>query len=135
MSVGAVVQATTDDRAPWGLALGMAALLTVTGVALAVLAWRGMRGRLRRNRIAGIRTSATLASDEAWFEAQRVGGPASVVGGLVQVLTAVLLLFRPSETWTSIIVLGGVGVSTLFVIWGAVRGHRAAVALAQESPG
>lgn len=124
-----VSSSDVDDQIPLALALSMAAVLSAAGTLVAVMARRGIDGRLQRNRLAGIRTSATLASDEAWHEGQRVGGPLTMAGGVLMMVTAVPLLFRPSENVAGGTILVGVCVATGLVILGGIKGHRAAVRL------
>lgn len=60
------------------LAVGLAA-------AGAVLVWLGLRqrtGALPRNVLAGLRTTATLASDEAWYAAHHATWPHIVAAGV-----------------------------------------------------
>jgi len=47
----------------------------MSGVLLLWLARRSERGLLRRNPIAGVRTTLTLSSDVAWYPAQRAASP------------------------------------------------------------
>jgi uncharacterized membrane protein len=54
--------------------MAVALMLTTLGaVTLLTVGLMGLLGRLPRNHFAGIRTRATLASDEAWAEAHRAG--------------------------------------------------------------
>ncbi|HEX4142640.1 MAG TPA: SdpI family protein [Pirellulales bacterium] len=61
----------------------------VVGLLLAVLG--NWMGKLRRNRVAGIRTPWTLKSDVVWERTHRIGGRLMVVLGLVIIVAALLL--------------------------------------------
>ena len=74
--------------------LGAAVLLGVGAVALAGVGLAGLLGRLPRNRVAGVRTPASLASAEAFRVANRVAAPAVLAGALVLVLGALALTRR-----------------------------------------
>lgn len=51
------------------------------GAILGVLAWGGVSGRLRRNAVAGIRTSGTLSTDVAWRAGHHAAGRWLAHGG------------------------------------------------------
>jgi uncharacterized membrane protein len=57
---------------------GLGLVLAMFSVALGLV-----MPKLRRNGVAGIRTSATLASDETWARTHRFGGAVLVVAGVV----------------------------------------------------
>lgn len=83
-----------DQNAYAAFILGL--LLVGSGLVLLWVGWLGGQGRLTRQNIAGIRTRATLASDEAWNAAHRAGAPwllaggvAALLGGLVDLLLSV----------------------------------------------
>jgi uncharacterized membrane protein len=64
-------------------------ITTLASFALLLIGLMGLLGRLPPNHFAGVRTSATTASDEAWYEAHRVGSApmifaavAALAGGL-----------------------------------------------------
>ena len=92
--------------------------------------WVGKRSRhdgIGRNGVVGLRTKTTLASDEAWFAAQRAGatltfaaGVASAVGGLLS------LFFTDSDATTAAIVLGTAAAVLAIVFLAARAGQRAA---------
>ena len=129
-----------DDPITWAGAAGVMVFVgvcVVIGGAVSILfANRLAEGRMGRNGWAGIRTSATRASDEAWLVAHRVGRTKTVVGGWVMVATALLApviafgaAFGDPElamiVWTAGL-LAGVALGTGLTIAGAVAGHRAA---------
>ena len=53
-------------------------------------------GAVSRNRLYGFRTRRTLASDEAWYPANRIGGIALVVSSLVWLTAGTLLVGQPN---------------------------------------
>jgi uncharacterized membrane protein len=101
----------------------------VSGVALIVVGWLSARRRLRRNRFAGIRTRATMASDEAF----KVGNAASagqvVAAGWILVVGA----GAAGASWAAGVSFGAamatfmvpVAATLAVVLWGAVRAERA----------
>nr|WP_093944890.1 SdpI family protein [Actinoalloteichus hoggarensis] len=110
----------------------LAAVLLPAGAALLVIGWRGLRETLPRNRFAGVRTEATLRSDEAFRVGNRAAGLPTLVSGVIGVLTAagVLGLSGPAQ-WLAL----GVGVLGLIglTVAGGVLGTRAA-ATVKEKP-
>lgn len=54
-----------------------------------------IRGAVSRNRLFGIRPRRTLAPDEAWYPANRIGGIALVVSSLVWLAAGTLLVGEP----------------------------------------
>lgn len=97
-----------------------------------VVGWGGMLGwreRLPRSRGAGVRTAATMRSDEAFRIANKVAGLPTVVAGLVGVLAGVAGLFMPPVAGPIVAsLIGLVGVFAL-VAGGGLLGHRAAEAV------
>ena len=66
-----------------------------------------------------------MASDDAWYAAQRVGAPFVKAAGGVGVVTGLAAL-PFSETTAAAIILGGTAVMATLVVVGGVRGQRAA---------
>ena len=98
-----------------------------------LIMWMGGRmeqGRFRRNRWAGIRTPATMRSDEAWVAAHEVGGPWLSRGGLLFALGGLcgLLggLLNAPEGWVAGFILSGAGAMTVMLVVGTAAGVRAA---------
>ena len=103
-----------------------AVLLIVAGVGLAVVGLCARSGRLPLNPLVGIRTTATMASEEAWYAAHRkaawsffVGAGIAVAGG------AFALQERHEPTRTAWILMSGVFLVGVLA-WGGVEGNRAA---------
>jgi uncharacterized membrane protein len=110
------------------------AALVVVSVVLTVVGGRAARGRLPRGHVVGLRTSATLASEEAWRVGNEVAGAHVVLvgaGGLFASLgTLAVTLAGAGDD-----VVGLISAVTALVIAGGavaagVRGHRAARAWA-----
>jgi uncharacterized membrane protein len=75
-----------------GIGIGLLAL-TVAGFACCYVGFMGLTGKLPRNRWAGIRVGATMASEEAWQAAHRAAGPVMLLGGAA--VFAIGLAFFP----------------------------------------
>ncbi|WP_253864572.1 SdpI family protein [Prauserella halophila] len=94
----------------------------------------GLREKLPRDRGAGVRTRATLRSDEAFRVANRVAGLPTVVAGAVGVLAGVAGFVMPNVWGTVIaVVIGLVGMFAL-VAGGGALGHRAALTVPEPAP-
>ena len=110
-----------------GIALVM---LAFGGVLIAYIGILGFAGKLPRNRFAGIRTSRTLASDDAWRTAHTSGGPALVFGGVA--VFAVALAFAPiafagklGDTALVAVVIAAAGVLLGSVVASLLAANRA----------
>jgi uncharacterized membrane protein len=111
-----------------------AAALVVVGAVLLVVGVLGWRGALRRNRFVGVRTAATMGSEDAFRVGNRVAGPAVCGAGTVAVLGGVAGWAAPSATagWT---VFGIAAVGTLaLLVAGGVVGSAAAARQAHTEP-
>ena len=135
-----------ESEISWAAAIAITLPVTVllvgAGFLMRELAVRGVDGRLKRNRIAGLRSPATLASDEAWVAGHEAGLVDTVRGGTVAIVAAVgalvlswllgMLGALDAEgvvgVWTVLILIGVVAMSVL-VVRGFIRGNRAAKAL------
>jgi hypothetical protein len=112
----------------------MAIVLLVTTLASLVLllvGLMGLLGRLPRNHFAGIRTSATLASDEAWYEGQRVGSAPMIFAAVAAMAMGLAVLpFVLADEVGDGVVAGIVIAQGVLVLTGAVAagfvGNRAA---------
>jgi uncharacterized membrane protein len=113
--LGAAIDGSSDAM-PLALAFFLGPLLIGAGALVAAVAVQGWRGRLPRNRGAGIRTPATLASDETWDTAHRAAGPWMAIGSLGSIVPGIIVLFRPSNAFGSTSILVGMGVMVSFVI-------------------
>lgn len=109
----------------------MGPLLLAAGLLIAAVAVKGWRGDLARNRVVGVRTPATLASDEAWKVAHRLAGPWMVAGSLGAIVPGAILLFRPSNGSAQAVIMIGLAVMVALVIAGGAVGSMGAARLEQ----
>jgi uncharacterized membrane protein len=65
----------------------------LAALALAVFGWMGLLEKIPPNRIAGIRTRFTLASERNWYVTHRAGGALMLLGGAPSL--AIGLAFLP----------------------------------------
>ncbi|WP_053202750.1 SdpI family protein [Jiangella muralis] len=116
-----------------GVRLLLAVIIAASGAAIVWMARAAASGRLRRNYWAGIRTSATLASDDAWLAAHRAARRATETGGWAAIVAALVVFVVPSdpEGLLAVPVLAGAGVLLVFVLIGARRGVLAARAVSE----
>ena len=56
--------------------------LTFGGLGLLVIGLLALRGKLRRNHVAGIRTPFTMRSDENWYATHRHAAPVLIFAGV-----------------------------------------------------
>jgi hypothetical protein len=93
----------------------------------------GWRERLPRERGTGVRTAATMRSDEAFRMGNKVAGLPTLVGGLIGVVGGVAGLVMPTTGGT--IAAAVVGLAGLFalVVGGGLLGNRAAAAVPEPS--
>lgn len=73
-----------------GVVLVITTLASLTAMVVGLM---GLLGRLPRNHFAGFRTAATLASDEAWIEAHRLGSAPLIFGAVAALMAG--LAFTP----------------------------------------
>lgn len=116
--------------ASYPLPMVVVALIPILGGLLVGLGgYLGWSGRLHRDRAAGVRTPATMRSDEAFALGNRVAGVPTMAAGLVAVLAGLAALTMPTAFGTIIAaVIGVVGMLALLAA-GGVLGHRAALAV------
>jgi uncharacterized membrane protein len=94
--------------------------LVVIGVGI-----RGWQERLPRNFIAGVRTPATMRSDEAFRIANKVAAPLEVAGGAVMVAGGALATVLPVRASKSTL-LATASVAVALLMIGAAQGASAA---------
>lgn len=103
----------------------LVAALLVAGASLLLVGASGWSGKLPRNRWAGVRTPASMSSDEAFAAANRVAGPVVVTAGAVAVLSGLLAIGADGALC---VVLASIGLAGAIVLTlaGGVLGNRAA---------
>jgi hypothetical protein len=111
------------------------AILVLAGLALLLLGWRGLRGQLPLNRYVGIRTEATLRSEDAFEIGNRAAAPAILAAGAVGSLSGLALPLLPS--FSSVVLVATIGLIGGFALMtaGGVIGNRAAEAMPEPSGG
>jgi uncharacterized membrane protein len=98
-----------------------AVIVIVAGVVVALTGVLGLTGRLPRNRLVGVRTAATMRSDETFRQGNRAAAPAIILGGLLAVPGGVaVLLGAPKAT-----VFPGILLMVILALAGAARANRA----------
>jgi len=118
---------------PVVLSVVLGAVLVLVGAALGAVAVTGARGTLRRNRFAGVRTAATLSSEQTFAAANRVAAPLVGAAAVVAIAGGAATLARPDVLLGVILLVVTVlGVLVLAGIGGAL-GDRAA-RLVEDEP-
>src|SRR5699024_467199 len=106
----------------------------VFGVLVAWGGFLGLRGTLSRARGPGVRTAATLRSEEAFHVANRIAALPTLAGGAVGVLAGAAGLFVPTTgAMLTAALLGLVGMLVL-VTAGGLLGNRAAERVPAPQP-
>jgi hypothetical protein len=108
-----------------------AIVMAIGGSLLVAFGRAATRGMLKPNGWAGIRTRATLASDEAWYATHAAGGRwITIAGWVITIAGLAILLIRPDDDTASQIALWGGILAGASVLYGGYLGHRAARDLA-----
>jgi uncharacterized membrane protein len=102
--------------------------LMVGGIALVVLGAIARAGKLPRQSVVGLRTKATLASDEAWRAAQEVGAIWVIGAGAILFIGGVSVMLVDSETTGDVVAL----IATALMLVPLVIGFRKGQAAAQS---
>lgn len=121
----------------WAIMLPIGLLLIVSGLVVVGVAKRLADGQIGMSGIAGIRTSATMSSPEAWSAAHRAGKKLTVIGGRTLSWSAAIAIGaglwfgegdpeRTTAVWAVVVGVSSVGV-LVPILLGARAGHRAAV--------
>lgn len=109
----------------------LGAVLLVVAAAAATVAfvgYLGLAGKLPRNHFAGVRTRATLASDEAWVAAHRAAGPLLMLGGAAAVAVSLAVApFAFAGVVPDNLAIGAVIASAAIVLAAALVSARSAV--------
>ena len=101
-------------------------VMTAAGVLLIWVAHAAASGRIKRNPIAGIRTAATMESDQAWLAAHVRAKPATVRAGIAAIVSGLAALPPLPTPVSAAVVVVGCAVMLAFVLHGARIGSRAA---------
>lgn len=107
----------------------LCALLVVLGAALVFIGWRGLRSQLPPNRYVGVRTPATLRSEEAFELGNRVAAPAMLAGGAVAILAGVSEPLLTTVTSAVLVAVLGIAGAFALMVVGGVLGNKAAEAI------
>jgi SdpI/YfhL protein family len=114
---------------PLSIRLVLGAVELLAGLGLLTVALLGARGRLRRNRWAGVRTTASLRGDDAFALANRVAAvPLGAAAAVAVVAGAVLLAGADGAPAWVVFGIGVLGTLALVGVGGSA-GDRAAAAL------
>jgi hypothetical protein len=98
-----------------------ALIIILAGLGLIWLAVASWQERLPRNGLAGVRTPATMRSDQAFKVANKLAAPLTAAGGVVLALGGLLTALLPKHT-AGPALLGGALVTAAICIAGALRG-------------
>lgn len=116
------------------VALLVGAVPVASGLLIVMVGFLGLRERLTRNRFFGVRTAATLRSEEAFRTGNRVAGLPAMVGGLVGVAGGVAAYLIPGTAGlVTGSAIGMIGMLALTFAAGTL-GHRAALVVAVSRP-
>lgn len=111
---------------PRGVTTALGVVLLVLGLPLLAVGMLGLSGRLPRNRFAGVRTPASLRSEEAFRVANRVGGLPIAVAGALLGGGGVLVLASPGTAVALVVGLLALVGGVLLAMAGGTLGDRAA---------
>ena len=100
--------------------------MVVGGILLVFLGAMAKEGKLTRQWVVGLRTEATLASDEAWDAAHRAGAGWVGAAGVVLALGGVLVVLTESETAAGVLALITTGVMLVPLVIAYRKGQSAA---------
>jgi len=106
----------------------------VLGLLVGFGGFLGFRERLTREGGTGVRTQASLRSEEAFKLANRVAGLPTMAGGAISVLTGLAGLAMPTTGGLISAALAGVLAMLLLVMGGGVLGNRAALTVPPPAP-
>ncbi|KZB84920.1 SdpI family protein [Amycolatopsis regifaucium] len=106
----------------------------VLGVLVGWGGFLGLREKLPRDRGAGVRTAATMRSEDAFRLGNKVAGLPTLAGGVIAVLAGAAALVMPTTFGLLLAsVVGMVGMIAL-VAAGGVLGNRAAATVPAPEP-
>lgn len=115
--------------------LGPALGFVILALAAGLVAGAAKRDALRRSSRVGIRTSATLASDQSWTAGHRAAAPwlqkAAALAGAMAIVAFAALLWAPADLLaavSNIAPIVGYGASIAMIVRAAFVADRAAAA-------
>ncbi|WP_083940140.1 SdpI family protein, partial [Saccharomonospora saliphila] len=114
--------------------LVLALIPALLGVLVGWGGYLGWSGKLTRSRGAGVRTEATLRSDEAFRVANRVAALPTMVAGAVGLVAGAATLAMPGTVGAVASSVVGVVAVFALVAGGGMLGHRAAEAVPAPAP-
>jgi uncharacterized membrane protein len=100
--------------------------MMVGGAALAVLGATARAGKLSRQSVVGLRTKATMASDEAWKAAHEAAAKWVVGAGAVLFVGGVLVMLSDSESTGNVVALVATALMLVPLMVAFRRGQAAA---------
>lgn len=122
---------TADDAT--FLYVDIAVLFGGLGLLMMLAGWAAARGRLKRNYVIGMRTSAIMRSDQTWRVAHKKCAWSFWASGGVLVAGALLLnVLRPPERWSTALLVVMTALVGVIVLVGAVQAART---VDHEAPG
>jgi uncharacterized membrane protein len=100
--------------------------LMVGGIALVVLGATAGAGKLARQSVVGMRTRATLASDEAWEAAHEAAANWVMGAGAVLFVGGIVVILADSETTGDVVALIATALMLIPLVIAFRRGQAAA---------
>lgn len=102
----------------------------VIGLAIAAVGVLGLTERLPRNRFGGVRTPASMRTDQTFALANKVAGLPLAVAGAVGIVGGIAGLLAANLLFAGLGLVGLAGIA----LGGGVLGHRAAQTVPDEAP-
>lgn len=106
----------------------------IGGLLVGVGGFLGWRGRLSRGRGTGVRTAATLRSDEAFAVGNKVAGIPTMAAGAIGIAGGLAAIGMPTALGTILAATLGVAGLLVLLAAGGVLGNRAATAVPEPEP-
>ena len=103
-----------------------AVALIVGGIAIVGAGAMARAGMLSRQSWVGIRTTTTMASDDAWYAAHAAGATWVMIGGVLMAAGGLVTLFTESEDTAGIVALVTVAIALVPIAVGGVLEQAAA---------
>lgn len=135
MLAAPLAQSADSPAVPVAVRIVLFAVLAAPGIAVGLVGWQGLRGRLVRNRFAGVRTAASMRSDESFALANRVAGAPQLAGGLIGLIGGALAASMPTTGSAFAVLFVAIAGLLVLVLAAGVLGNRAAAALPEPVEG